>query len=62
MFASNSSDGSPANQNQLIAQLQGIINQQTVKSGTTAYPEAQQLHRISPNKAEAGSAQINIAS
>ena len=38
------SDGSAEYQNAVIGQVGGIINQlQTVKSGTTAYPEAQQL-------------------
>ena len=44
MFAAAAADDSVVNQKQLIGQLQGIINQlETVKSGTTAYPEAQQL-------------------
>lgn len=38
------SDGSAGHQNTVIGQVWGIINQlQTVKSGTTAYPEAQEL-------------------
>lgn len=44
MFASAAADNSAENRNRLIGQLQGIINQlETVKSGTTAYPEAQKL-------------------
>jgi hypothetical protein len=40
----STSDGSAEHQNAVIGQVWGIINQlQTVKSGTTAYPEAQQL-------------------
>ncbi len=53
MFASAAADDSAANRNQLIAQLQGIINQlQTVKSGTTAYSEAQQLLASAQKKLE----------
>ncbi len=51
MLASTASDGSPVNQNQLIAQLQGIINQlETVKPGSTAYPEAQQLLQLAQKR------------
>ena len=53
MFASATADSSAANRNQLIAQLQGIINQlETVKSGTTAYPEAQALLASAQKKLE----------
>ena len=53
MFAASAADDSAVNRNQLIGQLQGIINQlQTVKSGTTAYPEAQQLLASAQKKLE----------
>ncbi len=49
----STSDSSAGQQNAVIGQLQGIINQlQTVKSGTTAYPEAQQLLRSAQTKLE----------
>lgn len=53
MFASTATDDSAMNSNQLIAQLQDIINQlQTVKSGTTVYPEAQALLASAQKKLE----------
>lgn len=53
MFAASAADDSAVNRNQLIGQLQGIINQlETVKSGTTAYPEAQQLLASAQKKLE----------
>jgi hypothetical protein len=51
MFTSTASQDLAVNRNQLLAQLQGIINQlETVKSGTTAYPEAQALLASAQNK------------
>ncbi len=48
-----SSDASLVNQNQLIGQLQGIINQlEIVQPGTTAYPKAQELLQSAQNKLE----------
>ncbi|MBD1900209.1 hypothetical protein NDI44_15475 [Trichocoleus sp. DQ-A3] len=44
LIASIPSDSSQVNRNQIVSQMQGIINQlQTVKPGTTAYKESQQL-------------------
>lgn len=51
LLASAPADSSSESRIQLISQLQGIINQlETVKSGTTAYAEAQQLMRAAQNK------------
>jgi len=43
--AAADADGSAANRNQLIFSCRGLllISQETVKSGTTVYPEAQAL-------------------
>ncbi|MEP0798563.1 hypothetical protein [Funiculus sociatus] len=51
LLASIPKDGSQVNRNQIISQMQEIINQlQTVKSGTTAYSEAQNLLQLAQKK------------
>ena len=51
MFTFAAANDSSVNQKQLIGQLQGVINElETVKSGTTAYPEAQTLLASARNK------------
>lgn len=53
MFTFAAANDSSVNQKQLIGQLQGVINElETVKSGTTAYPEAQTLLASARNKLE----------
>jgi len=39
------------NRNQMVSQLQAIMNQlETVQSGTTAYPKAQELQQLGQKK------------
>lgn len=53
MLASTAADDSAVNRSQLLAQLQGVINQlETVKSGTTAHLEAQALLASAQKKLE----------
>jgi len=51
LIDSTPADGASVNRNQLVSQLQGIMNQlETVQSGTTAYPKAQELLQLGQNK------------
>ena len=53
IILATSGDASPEQQSQVRSQLQGIINQlENVKSGTTAYPEAQQLLQLARGVAD----------